>query len=235
MDPLFLVNWRAQNTLRALKRHFVPDPLPESFARTKSVFIHVPKAAGLSITTALYGHEVGHRPLVEIESGHPEAFAQFFKFGFVRNPWDRLVSAYKFLCHGGMLRYPEDRRFGRFLRARCPDFDHFVLDWLDDHTSHLYVHFVPQAEFLRQQDGQLGVDFLGHFESIEQDFSHVAARINPGAQLRRLNASGQRDYRALYTTPEMVDRVADVYRSDIDLFGYAFEQGAPEHQRHSAG
>jgi hypothetical protein len=41
------------------------DNLPEPFLRTRSLFIHIPKAAGTSIVMELYGCQVGHRTLRE--------------------------------------------------------------------------------------------------------------------------------------------------------------------------
>src|SRR5690242_8686296 len=72
------------------------------FIRTNSIFVHVPKAAGVSIARALYGDlGMGHMTLAEYRTVFRQrAFDKMFKFAFVRNPFDRLHSAYHFLRAG---------------------------------------------------------------------------------------------------------------------------------------
>ena len=66
----------------------------ECFEPTKSIFIHVPKAAGTSIARAIYGQNVGHRKATDYLKVSRRTFKQYFSYGFVRDPWDRAVSAY---------------------------------------------------------------------------------------------------------------------------------------------
>ena len=61
------------------------------------IFIHIPKAAGTSVARALFGAASRHVPYGEYERATPDKFRRYFKFSFVRNPWDRKVSLYHYV------------------------------------------------------------------------------------------------------------------------------------------
>lgn len=89
--------------------------------------MHVPKAAGISVATTLYGNMAGsHTPLSRDELVFSRRdFERYFKFTFVRNPWDRLYSAYTFLKNGG--RNQSDEAWTRSNLGGFSDFESFVL------------------------------------------------------------------------------------------------------------
>lgn len=62
------------------------------------IFIHVPKVAGKAIAKSLLGapNGTGHNKLKYYERDKAR-FASYVKVAFVRNPWDRLVSAFFYL------------------------------------------------------------------------------------------------------------------------------------------
>src|SRR5699024_3171220 len=74
--------------------------------RRKCSFVHVPKAAVTSISNALYVRSFGHFSAAEIRLDFPRAFGNIFVFSIVRNPWDRIVSAYRFAASGGTESVP---------------------------------------------------------------------------------------------------------------------------------
>lgn len=77
------------------------------------------------------------------------------------------------------------------------------------------------------------IDYLGYFETIEDDFRKVSDRLGTAVTLDHVNASGRADYRPVYSA-EAADRVAEVYSRDIAAFGYAFE-GLQSRRRVSGG
>ena len=219
------------------------------------LFVHVPKTAGQSIEQffmdrlgldwevdreqVLLGdnedptrgtEKLAHLSATEyVECGfiEREAFDSLFKFSFVRNPFERIVSEYRYR------NYFQHRSFSDFVLNKLPK-----PGWDDK-----YRHVMPQYDLLYDPDGQLLVDYVGRFESLQRDFDEVCRRIgiedsrlphrNPSNKKSRnvkrrvrnalfLNGeNGKRHYTEFYDESTK-DAVTRLYEKDIEAFGYAF-------------
>ena len=76
--------------------------IPGAFRRDGVIFVHVPKAAGSTINLSLFGFRNGHRSIESFWHVDPTFTEEAFKFSFVRHPYLRFVSAYKYLRAGGI-------------------------------------------------------------------------------------------------------------------------------------
>jgi hypothetical protein len=157
----------------------------------------------------------------------PEEFSGFFKFSFVRNPWDRILSEYRYR------NYFQHRSFRDFVLNKLPS-----PGWDDQ-----YRHVMPQYDMLHDEQGNLLVDFVGRFESLQQDFDRVCGVLGIGVStlphrnpsdkksrdlkrrlrnfLYRNGENGLRHASDFYDD-EIRDAVACYYRKDIETFGYEF-------------
>ncbi len=194
-------------------------------AGATTVFVHTPRCAGSSMRRAIpdaltHSHfSAGDYRLLLGRDG----FERCFKFGFVRNPWDRLVSSFFHLKRGG--GHANDKAWADRHLARYDHFEDFVSEWLTPANVFSDVwHFVPMTRFVcLPGHARPALDFLGRYETLAEDFAAVAARLGLGATLERVNAAprDRSDYRDYYTpkTRRIVERV---YRSDVRAFGYEF-------------
>lgn len=192
------------------------------FDKTQSIFVHIPKCAGISVNHALYGNLAGgHKTLDQyLRIFEPKLVLSYFKFSIVRNPWDRLVSAYHFLQKGGANQ--QDRDWFQHNLADYPHFKSFVHGWLNGKNAHSWYHFRPQTDFLLDSSGKVSLDFIGHFENLQNDFDYIAKRLGKQVRLPDSNKSRHGDYQAYYDD-ETRNIVAQVYSRDIALLGYTFD------------
>jgi chondroitin 4-sulfotransferase 11 len=181
--------------------------------RTGVVFIHVPKAAGTTISEALYGRFMGHVRASDLERWGSRAARSLPRFAIVRNPWDRVVSAYRFEKGWGGAGVPEFETFQTFLTR-----------WLArrDVRKLNYVH-QPQWQFVCDSEQKVLVDHVGRFEDLDATVSYLHGVVPHLPAIGHSNASGTAvDYRGFYT-PELAELVGKIYADDIRLFGYGFD------------
>ncbi|HET8654386.1 MAG TPA: sulfotransferase family 2 domain-containing protein [Longimicrobiaceae bacterium] len=189
--------------------------------RLHCIFIHIPKTAGISLCAALFGSRGGGH--FDVETARilfgARRFRSSFKFCFVRNPWDRLASAFFYLSNGGM-----NRTLTPWIRKnilKYESFSDFIRSGLRTSEVLSDQHFRPQSQFICDPDGRPRVNFIGRFETIESDYTTIASRLGVDRSLPQTNCSGKRDFRALYDDDTRAI-VEEVYRRDIELFGYEF-------------
>lgn len=194
--------------------------------RHNALFIHVPKAAGLSVYHALGMEQPPdtHAPAAAYRAADPDFFDGAFRFTVVRNPWDRLVSAYHYLSQQSA--FPQDRVWARRRLARAPDFASFMGLMRHPWTRNQIMgwrHFLPQTTFLEVR-GQNAMNLLIPFEELEEGLTHVAALIGAKARLAHRNSSRRGDYRQYYTDEDAA-LVARLYAADVAMTGARFEDG----------
>lgn len=201
------------------------DPYTDHERAHRAIFVHIPKTAGTAVSRALFGAvAVGHFPISKYLEYDPDLFHESFRFSVVRNPWDRLVSGFHYLKQGGMGKY--DRLFAARCLSRFDSFADFVdgLSTPGVRDDLLYwTHFRPQSSYLLVDDDLQSLDYIGRFENLDESVRVIAERLKiADARLERVNYSRHRDYTEYYDSPELVDAVGEIYRQDVDLFGYAF-------------
>ena len=138
----------------------------------------------------------------------PENFTDYFKFAFVRNPWERLVSEYEFILrnphHGRNKRVKALGNFPAFIQMQVPRKDAYQLNMLCD------------------KKGRLLMDFVGKLEYLDRDWQTVCERIGIAHQaLPRENVSDRKPYQDYYSEAS-VKLVAKHWAREIELFDYRY-------------
>lgn len=194
-----------------------------NFQEKRCIFVHIPKTGGMSLASGLFGEFPYHYPAWQYRIIYgSRLFDEYFKFAIVRNPWDRLYSAYSFLESGGWNR--DDARFFDENLARYDGFNDFVSRWLNETNIYSYIHFAPQHHFVFSRKGSLQIDHLGYFESLGDEYSYVADRLGVDDRtLPHLNKTDRKHgYRQAYNDTSIA-KVSDLYGEDVSLFGYEFD------------
>lgn len=198
------------------------------FDAHRCIFVHIPKCAGISVVRSLFGDfDCGHTNLrrYQIMFG-PGEFKSYFKFTIVRNPYDRLVSAFHFLKKGGINE--KDKRWAdRFLSPHA-DFDAFVKGWVTPKSVQSGLHFRPQCNFICLAKNQPGLDFIGYYETLQEDFGFICQKLGIQSTLMEANRNLSRKKAWWeYYTDESRQIVADAYADDLRVLGYAFDNPSP--------
>lgn len=168
-----------------------------------------------------------------IEQYHPHVFKQsdnYYKFTVVRNPWDRLISAWK----NKIVEKPIAKNMDQF-RQYKHDFASFVhgvaktnvnlptsMGPITESNSHLF-----SDRHIKSQYTMIPVDVdidVYKTENIHNDIKRICTAIKyPIKELPHLNKSNHSDRHDYYndTTRAIVE---DVYQKDIETFKYTFDE-----------
>lgn len=209
------------------------------------VFIHNPKCGGMSCHNTLRAYDtrenfffewrpvnaegklldLAHITPFQMRKFFPKAFAEvrdYLKFVFVRNPYDRFLSAVSQHLKLGtpymreaILADPDV-----FYRVAAS----FALTALRLHpveNDHKLVHFRPQSNFVNIE-GQQWADLVFHLEQPEELLgTPVAAWLPDMAQKANPTAGfAEKGYETERLGPEAIAAINDFYARDFELFGY---------------
>ena len=217
--------------LARLLERITGSGLPRHLRNSDYLLIHIPKNAGISLADALYGKPVWprmwHRTALQIKSEYPDFFSTRISFAIIRNPWDRVVSAYEYLRAGGTPRAPLARKTTP-PSAKLRSFEIFVLEYLLPNKDRLHTLdevLWEQTIFVDDGNGNCLVDFLARFEDLarlEDVLTRQKAIERPLTHLNRSSTRVGHDYRSYFTSPGLVDVVAACYARDAGWFLYNF-------------
>ena len=194
--------------------------LMNAFYKSKTIFIHIPKIAGTSLVKAIYGNmsKEGHRKISFYQEILGREIEEYFTFCFVRNPYDRLYSSFKFLENGGMNIH--DRNAFEIYLSSYKDFEDFVINGLDKEIINKITHFIPQTDFICSRKGKVLVDFVGRYEDLISDVNILSDKLRKEITLTPLNVNKNKEsYQKVYTNV-MKNIVKEIYKNDFDILDY---------------
>ena len=174
------------------------------------VFIHIPKCAGSSIHRALgvlHAQRSFIGPEAQISLSMPKRRRcakssglpgmRCFKFAFIRNPWDLMVSSYHWwltyaeifpALHKDIARIREMGSFSVFIRSE------FGRSMLNEHRGGDLTEWISDGD-------EIIVDFVGRYETLNEDWSKVCRALKvPALPLGRENQVVRQDYRVFMIT-----------------------------------
>ena len=183
------------------------------------IFIHIPKAGGSTIAFQLFGKRAGHYSAEEIRDAMGnEKFKSLYSFAVVRNPYQRIVSAYQFLKNGGgsegaVFMRPE------YASAAFASFDSFVRDWLvHQDPNQVDILFRPQHKFVCDRDGNLLVEWVGQIENFLEISNQLKAQI--GFELKNQKRNITPKMEPVQIGPDISRLLYDFYQKDFEMFNY---------------
>jgi len=193
---------------------------------TGVVFIHTPKCAGTSVykTLKMQQPEIGsHIPIKAYYAADAELAPRLNSFTFVRNPWDRFVSAFHYLAFHA--EGSGDRSFAAANFGDEPNFAEFTNRFLSDRKYRCAVlshpHFRPQVHYVFTADWKHKPKYVFRIEDGLEQLSEITEGLGMELTVESTNFSQRAGYRD-YFTEDQADGIGKVYRKDVDMLGYAF-------------
>ena len=196
----------------------------------KFIFLHISKCGGTSIESIFrvwqndrsksyfnVGKNKQHFFLNQILDKYPSC-SNYFKFAFIRNPFSRILSEYKYAK-----KHPKHNNKGELKMSSNLSFKDFCKD-LDYNLDYYCYEFHDKSlcDYLLNEQGELTVDFVGRLENFQKDFDIVCDKIGiPKQQLPHKNKTQHKHYTEYYDE-ETRQIVAEKYARDIEYFGYKF-------------
>lgn len=196
----------------------------------KCIFVEVPKTASTSIRSIIGQPSKPHLNILQIreefirsqieaamdEKNDEESlieakmnFNNYFKFGFVRNPWDRVVSLF-------------NRKEGLQLSERM-SFEEFV-GWIQN-SSDTCLHPLQhknQLDWFIDERGDVIVDYIGKFEELEKSWQYISQRLNVKKKLPHHNINEDKIYYKKYYNSMTKKVIEQKFKTDIEYFNYTF-------------
>lgn len=184
------------------------------------LFIHIPKTGGTSILQKIYSFlkipefQIQHK----LASEYSYSTWHSYSFCVIRNPFDRLISHWKYHTTAtdsilfqilGVQNYRE-LTFSQYFEI-IEKFNSTVPNWKN------MVEYISHPSFEKK------IDTIIKFESIEEDWKKLPISKIIGETLPHIKKSEHLHY-SKYYTPELIERVSNFYRKDLDEFKYCFEK-----------
>lgn len=158
----------------------------------------------------------------------------YWKFAFVRDPWDRLASCFsekinKKDANGKPITSKTHvegvsrvyiRKYGKRVYKDMP-FHEFVDLVCDTPDKEADEHFISQNKFLINNEGKVIVDYVGKLEKLEDDFDYIKreCKFPENIQIPHLLKSSKGMYDKYYNDVLRM-KVRERYKDDIEMFDY---------------
>lgn len=189
------------------------------------IFLHVPKTAGSAILKQKFGlSHHGHFRPEHYASNDMDKFKRSHKIAVVRNPWDRMVSAFSYLSQNiGDGKYA--KKFVADHLCEMEKFESFLDKMISSKKYQSIVtkwdHFRPQWDFISYKD-EYCVDLLGRFEELDEFNTKFCNKVGLSSEIvKKTNSSERSKYRDYYSSTH-ADFVYELYKTEIDYLDYNY-------------
>ncbi|WP_339924723.1 sulfotransferase family 2 domain-containing protein [uncultured Cyclobacterium sp.] len=148
----------------------------------------------------------GHITALEIKPHlSPEIWTSYLKFAFMRNPYERFVSAC-FFKHPLLAKEHANT-------TKCRAYMKLLIQRESNHTS---LFFRPQCDYIMDEKGKLMVDFIAQTENMDKDLESIFFRLNlPFKSPAKINSSNHLPYMAYYDD-ELRSLISRFYKKDFE-------------------
>ena len=190
------------------------------------LFIRIQKTASSSIKESLFNEcpdciETLTHSIAKDEKEKITNWDNYFKFAFVRNPFERLVSWYNMIQFNYNPIF-EPNNLWKYAMDNSTNFTEFIKNCTEPILEGEYRCFAwNQLDYISNDNGII-IDFIGRYENLNSDFEVICHNIGINAPiLPKVRVGKQVNYRDYYTD-ETKSIISERFKRDIDYFNYKF-------------
>ena len=204
----------------------------------KTIFVHVPKCAGSSMTDLGWNKGNGHKTLQDffVESEKKKFhFWNYYKWCFVRNPWDRAVSAWDTCSEIKKIGFDTFEKFINAIYEERKKIQNLPnIRWNKDGMPRIdafeniqRIHFCPALPMLKVNN-VIAMDFIGRYEKINWYWRRLNGPLRAKERdlkfvLPKSNIRKEKEVYQNYYNDELVNKVGEIYKEDVEAFGYDYD------------
>ena len=136
----------------------------------------------------------------------PHKWNTYFKFCFIRNPYDKIVSAWNHVN-----------------RFQIPFKNYLALEKTVNDVEYMHM-FMPQYRSMINEKAKEYIDYIGKFENLEDDFLIILKKLgitNFTHDLsKKVNARDHNPFYEYYQDQETLDQVNHLLKEDFEHLSY---------------
>jgi chondroitin 4-sulfotransferase 11 len=195
-------------------------PYSEVEMQNNVIFVHVPKNAGNAIMNNLYNVKgQGHNKISEYELYDNARFNSSFKFGVVRHPIDRFISAFEYLKSGGMGLY--DSEFSEKYLKGYNTSDDLCRSMMSskrlENTILSWTHFIPQFKYF-ESNGTFKLDYLICYDYLEIGIAEVRNKLGMEVKLEVESINTTKRIKTLINDTSVEEYLLNLYSQDTNYY-----------------
>ena len=202
----------------------------------KFLFTHIPKTAGTSIRSMLCDLTDLPKPYSELDNRKHQGVSElresidnideYYKFAFVRNPYERMLSFWSYYRqgeNGGKFNHVPKSKVRE--AAKELGFDKWITFLKTKRFTNMGSHppkrlpmwRKPQVDFLCED-----ISFVGRYENLDEDWRTLCDNLNLNYKpLNHFNKSSHTDYKDYYSV-ESYNTISWWFKRDLDELEYEF-------------
>ena len=156
----------------------------------------------------------------------PTEFEQMFKFTIVRNPYDRILSAWKYLYRNQkntFKLYLLDKKSYRLKNNYQTFLEELPEFWKYKKDRHIATHTAPIWPDISDESGHLLLDKIYKLETIKSSLIDISKNIGVSiTKFSHINKNrNENSYRQFYTTRTR-KLIEQLFAEDLEKLGYEF-------------
>jgi hypothetical protein len=172
------------------------------------------------IDVLFVGHNTLREILRDVYKDNRTHFDTMYKFGFLRNPWDRAVSWFYHEHRNDMTLPPDSLQY---------HVERFRTWLLTSEASTKFFTGMGCAEKILSDGDQLGVNFLGRFENLAEDYATIMKQIGMPDEYQEIPHKNFRMEKptvhySLFYDDECREWIEDLCVWDVNMGAYEFEE-----------